>query len=129
MDAMTTIMTAIAAAIADSSSAIVKDSYTALKALVAKKWGSKNSVSDALEQLERKPGSDGRRGVLQEELAAAGAPEHADLVAIASQLLEVVRTTEAGGRVISSVQQHVSGSHNAVVGVGTISVGDGRSIK
>ena len=52
---MDPITTAIVTAIAAVSSSAIKDSYSALKALLKKKFGEKNDLVEAVNKLEAKP--------------------------------------------------------------------------
>jgi hypothetical protein len=126
---MDPITTAIIAATADLSGTLVKDAYTGLKNLIVNKWGAKSPVADAVEAVEKKPDSEARRSVLQEELAAVKAHEQPEVATAAAQLLEAAKTTPAGAQVINNIQQHIRGSHNAVVGSGTMNVNFGQPPK
>jgi hypothetical protein len=126
---MDPITTAIIAAAADLSSTLVKDSYAGLKTLIVKKWGAKSPVADAVEAVEKKPDSEARRSVLQEELAAVKAHEQPEVAAAATQLLEAARATPAGAQVINNIRQNIRGSQNAVLGSGTMNVNFGEPKK
>ena len=47
------------------------DAYAALKAALKKKFGDESDVVNAVEQLEKKPDSEGRKATLQEEVENA----------------------------------------------------------
>jgi hypothetical protein len=126
---MDPVTTAIIAAAADLSSTLVKDSYNGLKNLIVKKWGAKSPVAAAVEAVEEKPDSDGRRSVLQEELTAVKAHEEPEVAAAAAKLIEAAKTTPAGAQVINNIQQNISGSHNAVLGSGTMNANFGQPQK
>lgn len=97
MDTVTTaIIDALSAAASGASTEIAKraisEGYEGLKDLLKKKFGPTSDVAAAVDNLESKPDSDGRQKVLAEELSAAGAPADAELVSVASALLEQIRT-------------------------------------
>jgi hypothetical protein len=66
-------------------SALVKDAYAGLKALIASRY-----PTVSVEQLEQAPDSKARRGVVEEDLAASGAAQDADLARAARELIELV---------------------------------------
>ncbi len=70
----------------EAVSAVVKDTYAALKELIKSRY---RKVS--AEQLEQAPGSKNRRAVVEEDLAASGAGQDAELVAKARALVELVQ--------------------------------------
>ena len=123
------VTTAIVAAVADLSGTLVKDSYTGLKNLIARKWGAASPVAKAVEGVEEKPGSTPRHGVLQEEIAAVKAQEEPEVAAAAARLIEAARTTPAGSQVINNIQQNIRGSGNAALGSGTMNVNFGQPPK
>ena len=91
-----TIVTAAVAAGAtiatkDLAAQATKDGYAALRALIVRKFGERTDVADALEQVERKPDSKARQGVLMEELEAAGAGRDDQVVQQARALLDLLR--------------------------------------
>lgn len=116
---MDPITTAIVRALADLSVNAVKDAYTGLKSLLVRRFGPQSKVVVAVDGLEDQPASDGRQLVLAEEIAAARAPEDADLVRMAEVLLAAIETN---GGPAASVQQFVQGDRNAVSGTGNVTV-------
>ena len=90
MDALTSLVTALAAgATAALQSTVeqgVKDGYAALKGLIQRKY-----TQVKVDQLEANPSSKSRRGVVEEELAAAGADKDAEILQQAQVLLEAIR--------------------------------------
>src|SRR5215218_7981310 len=81
MEPVTLIVSSIAAAcgpaLRDTAQSAVRDAYQAVKALIARKYG---SVS--LEPLERKPESEAKRTSLAEDLDSAGAGGDGELLAL-----------------------------------------------
>jgi hypothetical protein len=92
MDPISAVVTALAlgaaAALRELSSEVVKDAYVGLKVLIQRKY---NHVS--LAQLEEKPESKNRRGVVEEELAAAGAEHDEELLHQAKVVMDAVQHT------------------------------------
>jgi hypothetical protein len=86
-------------------------------------------VADAVEAVEKKPDSEARRSVLQEELATVKAHEQPEIAAAAAQLIEAAKTTPAGAQIINNIQQNIRGSQNAVLGSGTMNVNFGHPKK
>ena len=97
MDPITLIVTALAAGAAlgtqDTVSAMVKDAYAGLKALVKKRLGGGPAAELVLARHEQAPET--WQAPLMAELAAAGADHDRDLLAAAKALLDLVG--EPGG--------------------------------
>jgi hypothetical protein len=101
MDLITTaIVTAIAAgaisAITDTSKTVITNGYNTLKGLLTKKFGANSDVMQAVEKLEAKPESQGRKETLQEEIAAAKAEQDDEILAAAKHVLTLVQPQQAG---------------------------------
>jgi tetratricopeptide (TPR) repeat protein len=62
--------------------------YHDLKTALSRKFGAASDLLEAIEQLEKKPGSTGRQEVLKEEIAAVRADQDAELRALARTLLD-----------------------------------------
>jgi isopentenyl diphosphate isomerase/L-lactate dehydrogenase-like FMN-dependent dehydrogenase len=90
MDSLTSLVTALAAgaasAVQSTVEQVVKDSYAALKGLIQRKYTHVN-----LHQLEVNPNSNSRRGVVEEDLKAAGAETDAEVLQKAQELLEAIQ--------------------------------------
>jgi hypothetical protein len=117
---MEPITTALVAALGKLAEPAVKDAYDALKALIVRKLGGKHPVVDAVDRLEKKPESGGRRETLGEEIAGSAAAADAEIIAAARALLENVKK-HGGGQEI--VQQNVTGNRNIFSGTGDINIG------
>jgi hypothetical protein len=98
MDPITLIVTALAAGAAlgvqDTASAMVKDAYASLKALVKKRLGGGPDAELVLAKHEQAPET--WQAPLMAELAQTGADRDYDLIAAANALLDLLG--EAGGR-------------------------------
>jgi hypothetical protein len=90
MDPLTSLVTALAAgaaaALQSTVEQVVKDGHAALKRLIQQKY-----AQVSLDQLEANPSSKSRRGVVEEELAAAGADKDAEVLQQAQVLLEAIQ--------------------------------------
>ena len=94
MDPVALLVAALAAgataAAKDISTQAVKDGYAKLKSLIVEKFGHQADVQTALAQVEQKPDSDNRKGVLREELQSAGADKDDELLKQARSLIELL---------------------------------------
>jgi hypothetical protein len=90
MEPLTSIVTALAAGAAAAFQSTVeqgvKDGYAALKGLIQRKYAQVN-----INQLEANPSSKSRRGVVEEDLAAAKADRDLDVLQLAQALLEAIQ--------------------------------------
>jgi flagellar capping protein FliD len=90
MDPLTSLVTALAAGAAAALHSTVeqgvKDGYAALKGLIQRKY-----TRVQVDQLEANPTSKNRRGVVEEELATAGADQDAEVLQYAQVLLEAIQ--------------------------------------
>ena len=100
MDLVTTaIITALSAGavagLTDTVKTAVIDSYNKLKGLLTKKHGASSEVVQAIDKLEAKPESQGRREMLAEEIGAIKAEQDEEIVAAANQVLVLVKSQQA----------------------------------
>jgi hypothetical protein len=90
MDPLTSVVTALAAgaaaALQSTVEQAVKDGYAALKGLIQRKYAQVD-----VSQIEANPTSKNRRTVVEEELAAAGAAQDAEVLQQAQALLEAIQ--------------------------------------
>ena len=117
---MDIITTAIIAALAGLSKDAVNDSYKALKSALKKKFGSDSDVVDAVEGLEKKPDSKGRRATLQEEIENSKVNEDSEIVQLAQDLLNQLQEQPSGQQVIQQTVSNVK--YAATSGTGTASI-------
>jgi len=100
MDPLTVITAAVSAgatlALKSTAEQAVKDAYGALKSLILSKFGSKGDTAKAVEAVESKPESEGRKTTLQEELEAAGAGKDQEVVDKATELLKLLESKSPG---------------------------------
>ena len=127
MDPVTLIVTALAAGAAaaakDVGGEAVKNAYSGLKALIAKKFGPKTDVKAAIASVEQKPDSSNRKGVLKEELEAAGAGKDEELLRQAQAFVELLEKN--GVQTGVSYTATNSGSGAIAQGPGAIAAGQG----
>lgn len=112
---MDIITTAIIAALAALSKDAIYDSYNALKSALKKKFGSESDVVDAVEGLEKKPNSEGRKAILKEEIANAKVNDDTEIVRLAQDLLDQLQDQPNGEQIIKQTQINTS-SGNTVGG-------------
>ena len=91
MEPITLIVTALsagaAAATKSTVKSVVKDSYEGIKAFIKRKFQGKVSVED----LERNPNSENKRGSLKEDLESVKAEDDTELFQLAKQLIEAIK--------------------------------------
>jgi disulfide oxidoreductase YuzD len=73
---------------------VIKDGYEALKSALKKKFGEESDVVSAVEQLEKKPDSEGRKSMLQEEVENAKIYNDPQMVKLAEELLKHLENEE-----------------------------------
>ena len=107
---MDPITTAMIAALANLSKDAIKDGYSALKAALKKKFGSDSDLVDAVGGLEKKPDSEARKAMLQEEVAIAKVNDDSDILQLAQDLLNKIQEQLGGEQIINQTQTNtVSG--------------------
>ncbi|MBE9118905.1 hypothetical protein IQ249_23740 [Lusitaniella coriacea LEGE 07157] len=98
---MDPITTAIIAALAALSKDVIQDSYNTLKTALKKRFGAESDLVDAVEKLEKKPDSEGRKAMLQEEVEIAKVNNNPDLVQLAQTLLDKLKEQPGGQQIIN----------------------------
>lgn len=124
---VTALIAGAAAAATDVASDAIQSAYTGLKNLVIQKLGGRADVENAVQQVEAKPDSPSRQGMLQEEVEAAltadpAAAQDAELRAQAEALLSLLE--QAGRDPAAAVQIQVTGSGAAAYGAGAKAAGE-----
>jgi hypothetical protein len=101
------IVAALAAGVAGGATEVGKnvlvDAYEAVKAAIKNKLGIDSEVAKAVDALEKKPDSAGRRETLKEELATAGADKDQEIVKAAEALLEKLKAEPNGAKIVDQV--------------------------
>jgi hypothetical protein len=113
------ILTALLEAVANLEETVVKDTYSAVKTLICRKYGKKSKLAEALEQLEKSPDSAEGRAELAEQLKAAKADQDDSVVKAAQDLTAKIRALHG---VQQNIKQTVSGNHNIFSGSGNVTV-------
>jgi hypothetical protein len=80
----------------ETSKTAIADSYKKLKDLLIGKFGARSEVVQAIDQLEVKPESAGRKEFLQEEILAVNIEEDADVLTAAKHLQILLQSQQAG---------------------------------
>lgn len=95
MDPISLIISAIVlgatAGLTATAETAIKDAYSGLKTALIQKFGPKADVANALTQLENKPASTNRQGMLKEELANTDAAQDQAILAQAKALLDLLK--------------------------------------
>ena len=123
---MDVITTAVVTALANLSEKVISDAYGALKAALTQKFGADSDLATAVDGLEKRPDSSGRRETLREEVATAKADQDQELVQLANVLLERLSAQQRGQQVI---QQTVTGHQNVFSGTGNVTAHIGPKTK
>ena len=108
----TAILAAIAAGAAKSAGGVAEkglvDAYNGLKALLQRKFGSESRLAKAVDDLEAKPESEARKGVVREEAAEAKANENAELVRVAQTLLDQLKAQPGGQTILTATGDYIA---------------------
>jgi hypothetical protein len=82
----------------EASKTAIADAYHQLKALLTKKFGGESDVVHAVNEVEAKPDSAGRKATLQEEITTAKADQDQEVLHAAQALLQLLQATPEGGQ-------------------------------
>lgn len=133
MDPITTALTAALSAgaatgLTDAAKKAIADGYDGLKTLLHRKFGVNSEVARAIGNLEAKPDSGGRKGMLEEEVKASNSVDEPELVAAAQALLQLIEglpQAEMHGQIAkgTGIAQAQDGSTASVTITGYISGG------
>jgi hypothetical protein len=87
-----------AAGTTDTAKSAIADSYQDLKSLIKKKFGNDSDAAEAVDKLEAKPDSDGRKRTLAEELKSVDSASDPELVSTAQALLALIKALPQGDK-------------------------------
>ncbi len=121
MDPITiSIVAALAAGVgggvAEVGKKVIVDAYTALTTALKKKHGVDSELADAVEKLEKKPDSPSRQGMVAEEVATAKAADDPQLQKLAQELIQALKSTPEGEKVVGKFQIDATGAQIGIVG-------------
>lgn len=88
MATIASLATGVAGGAAEVGQKVIVDAYEALKAVIQQKYGQKSDLAEAVANVEKKPDSEARKGVLQEEVAAVQAHKDPEVLKTAQALLD-----------------------------------------
>jgi hypothetical protein len=88
----------------DTAKSAIADAYQGLKSLIKKKFGHNSEAAQAIEKVEAKPDSDGRKKTLAEELKAVNSASDPELVSAAQTLLDLIQALPQGEKHIQFAQ-------------------------
>jgi hypothetical protein len=80
----------------DTAKSAIADAYQGLKSLVKKKFGHESDAAQAIEEVEAKPDSEGRKKTLAEELNAVNSSSDPELVDAAQSLIALIKALPEG---------------------------------
>jgi hypothetical protein len=120
MDPITTAI--VTAVLTDLSKDAVKGSYKALKDALVKRFGSTSDLADAVDKLEKKPDSEGRKATVQEEVSLAKVNDDPELLRLAQDLLKELKAHPNAQIVINQNISNVK--YAATSGTGPASIGN-----
>lgn len=106
----------VAAGATELGKKVIVDVYDALKDALKKKFGADSDLAEAVEKLEKKPDSAGRQETLKEEVEAAKAANDPQLQQLAQTLIEALKSTPDGEKVVSKYQIDARGVQIGVLG-------------
>ena len=101
MDPVTAaIVTALSAGaisgLTETSKAAITDAYASLKDLLTRRFGVRSDVVKAVEDLEARPASAGRKETLQEEILAVQAEKDEEFLTAAQRVMTLIQPQQAG---------------------------------
>ena len=120
---MDPITTAIVLALGKLGENVILDSYNALKAAIAYKCGLNSNIVKAIDELEKKPDSTGRKETLKEEIAASKVSRDDEILNVAKSLLDKIEAQSDGKQTTQGIQR-VVGDKNIFSNTGDVNVGD-----
>lgn len=127
MDPSTLIVSAVVAGAVAAGQEVtaqaVKDSYAALKALLARKFGRHPDLVDAVSKVDARPDSAARQEMLKEELQATQADQDSEVLTAARQLLD--RLAQGNPSSGAHYQATNTGSGAVAQGPGAVAAGRG----
>ncbi len=80
------------------------DAYQRLKLTLKCKFGDDSEVVEAVEKVEQKPNSQGRKGMLQEELEEARVDQDPEVRRLAQELLKQLQVQPGGKKHVQHAQ-------------------------
>jgi hypothetical protein len=93
-----------ATGVTDTTKKAIADAYVGLKSIIKAKFGRDSEAAVAIDKLEARPDSEGRRRTLSEELKAVNAVSDPDLASAAQSVLELIRALPEGEKHIQFAQ-------------------------
>lgn len=111
----------VAGGLSETGKQLIPDAYKALKAALQQKFGVDADLLKAVDDLEKKPDSQGRAATVQEEVAAAGADKDPELLKLAQALQAALQQQGGAGQ-----QATLSGSGAIAQGGGSATAATGQ---
>lgn len=104
---MDIVTTAIVSALNTQNRDFLKSIYDDLKSTLARKFGKNSDLLDAVNRLEKKPASQGRKATLQEEVDNASVNESPEILQLAQDLLKKLTDQANEKQFISQTQTNI----------------------
>jgi hypothetical protein len=104
---MDPITTAIVAALANLSKDAIKDSYSAFKSALQKKFGDKSDLLEAIDKLEKSPDRDDRQATVKTEIEIAKVSSDPDLLKLVQDLLDKISEHPGKKGIINQTQTNI----------------------
>lgn len=93
-----------AAGVTDASKRAIVEAYGGLKSLLIQKFGGHSEVAEALNKLQVRPDSLGRKETLAEEMKAVNAVAEPELLSAAESLIALVQALPRAGQHVQAAQ-------------------------
>lgn len=126
MDPVTTaivaaLATGVASGMTKFGESVIVDAYEALKTALKQKFGVDSNLAEAVNNLENKPDSAGRKETLREEVISAKADQDPDVLKAAQALLDQLKAQPDGEQHIqTAIGNYIAQADRG--GVATVSV-------
>jgi len=109
MDPVTTaIIAGVVAGFGQTAQNAVADAYGQLKAVLKRKFGDRTDLIGAVNALDAKPESDARRKLVEEEVAASGVLQDADVLDAAQSLLAILDESAEGKTIQQAIGSYIA---------------------
>jgi protein involved in polysaccharide export with SLBB domain len=106
----------VAGGVQEVGKQVIVDAYTALKAALKQKCGVESDVVEAVETLEKKPDSEARQALVEEEVAETDLAEDEELVQCAEDLVAAVQSHPESEQRLSKYNIQITNGEVGIIG-------------